>query len=407
MQKKTLIIVVTAFILIQFIILMVFGYTPHPDSQDYLRYAQDALNHGEFYPTKEGLYTLPFLWNVGAINAVALSLKIFGSKVPLLLLYSVLKGFSLLFVYLLTKSWFNEIVACIAVILYLLYPANYGEGTAMLSEVPFTFFILAGLYACQKKRFVLGGILMGCADYMRPVAIIFIAAYILSNIKNYRNYIKICITYVAFISCIGFYNYATRGEFFYKAKTGWMCMAQYHWREGADQSGLLAAEKVTEDNSLTYTEKDKVWHDMFFDWLKDHKVDYLKQIPMKIIRTYVSDNVNLCAFLPQSEKSKDYMYESLSMGSLIHEFPHYSAVQWLTLYNLLFYYAMMAIFIFSIKKIKELPLPWAIFIVGTAFIALVGHGEARFHQPFMPFVIIAVAYMVKVFLNYRPKSNVN
>ena len=182
MQKKTLIIVVTAFILIQFIILMVFGYTPHPDSQDYLRYAQDALNHGEFYPTKEGLYTLPFLWNVGAINAVALSLKIFGSKVPLLLLYSVLKGFSLLFVYLLTKSWFNEIVACIAMILYLLYPANYGEGTAMLSEVPFTLFILAGLYACQKKRFVLGGILMGCADYMRPVAIIFIAAYILSNI---------------------------------------------------------------------------------------------------------------------------------------------------------------------------------------------------------------------------------
>ncbi len=394
MQKKTLFIVIVAFIVAQFVILMAFGYTPHPDSQDYLRYAQDAISNGEFYPTKEELYTLPFLWNVGAINAVALSLKIFGSEIPLMLLYSLLKGVSLLFVYLLAKSWFNDKTACIATIIYLLYPANYGEGTSMLSEVPFTFLVLAGLFACQKKKFILGGALMGFADYMRPVAIIFIVAYVLSNIKDYKHNFKIITAYVAFISCIGFYNYATRGEFFYKAKTGWMCMAQYHWREGADQSGLLAAEKVTENNCLTYTEKDKVWRNMFFDWLKDHKTDYFKQIPMKIIRTYVSDNVNLCAFLPESEKSKDYMYESLSMSSLKKDFPQYTGVQWLTIYNLLFYYAMMVLFLCSIKEIKTLPIPWTIFIIGTAFIAIVGHGEARFHQPFMPFIIIAVAYKV-------------
>ena len=398
MQKKTLFLVIATFTIAQFVILMVFGYTPHPDSIDYLRYAKDAISHGEFYPTKESLYTLPFLWNVGAINAVALSLKIFGSEVPLMLIYSLLKGFSLLLVYLLAKSWFNDKIACIATILYLLYPANYGEGTSMLSEVPFTFFVLAGLLACQRRQFILGGILMGCADYMRPVAIIFIAAYILSNIKNYRDYIKICISYVIFISCIGFYNYTTRGEFFYKAKTGWMCMAQYHWREGEDQSGLLAAEKVTENDNLTYTEKDKVWRYMFFDWLKDHKADYFKQIPMKIIRTYVSDNVNLCAFLPESEKCKDYMYESLSMSSLKDDFPHYTSVQWLTIYNLLFYYTMMILFLCSIKKIRELSLHWGIFIIGTAFIALLGHGEARFHQPFMPFIIIAEAYMVDFLL---------
>ena len=102
----------------------------------------------------------------------------------------------------------------------------------------------------------------------------------------------------------------------------------------------------------------------------------------------------MCTFLSQEEKQSEYMYRSLSMHTLIKDFPHYSAVQWLTVANLLFYYAVMTVFVLSIRYIKELRLQWLVLILGTLFIALVGHGESRFHIPFMPFVIMAASYYI-------------
>ena len=89
------------------------------------------------------------------------------------------------------------------------------------------------------------------------------------------------------------------------------------------------------------------------------------------------------------------MYNSLSMVSLFKEFPHYNFAQWLTLYNLIYYYVLMSIFLLSYRQTRKvLSLTWLIFAIGTLFIALVGHGEARFHIPFMPFIIINVAYSI-------------
>ena len=39
----------------------------------------------------------------------------------------------------------------------------------------------------------------------------------------------------------------------------------------------------------------------------------------------------------------------------------------------------------------SLALPLGVILAGTAVLLLVGHGEARFHIPFMPFTIITVA----------------
>lgn len=83
------------------------------------------------------------------------------------------------------------------------------------------------------------------------------------------------------------------------------------------------------------------------------------------------------------------------MVSLFEAFPHYSFAQWITLYNLIYYYVLMGFFLLSYRQTKKvLPLTWNIFALGTLFIALVGHGEARFHIPFMPFIIINVAYII-------------
>lgn len=384
---------VAIYIVLLLLVLFFFGYTPYPDSEGYIYCAQESLRHNQFYPFKEGLYELPFLWNIGAINAVAASLWLFNSVTPLLIIYTLMKGFSLLLTYKIALTCFGKRAACIACVLYLLYPANYGEGTSLHSEVPFVFFILSAVWSSLKGRYVLSGLLFGCADYIRPFALIFIMVVVLKDLKNYKAYWKMLAVYVAFIMSIGLSNYCSKGEFVYKAKTGWMALSQYHWDHDSEKT-TPNPQCVTGNDKLTYTQKDELWRDMFFDWLKDNKSEYVRQLPVKVFNTYVSDNIGMCTFLSKEEKQSQYMYQPLSLHALIRDFPHYSAVQWLTVVNLLFYYAVMTMFVLSIKYIKELRLQWLIIIFGTLFIAFVGHGESRFHIPFMPFVIMAVSYYI-------------
>lgn len=375
------------------LVLIFFGYTPYPDSEGYIYCAQESLKHNQFYPFKEGLYELPFLWNIGAINAVAASLWLFNSVTPLLVVYTLMKGFSLLLTYKIALTCFGKRTACIACVMYMLYPANYGEGTSLHSEVPFVFFTLSAVWSSLKGRYVLSGLLFGCADYIRPFALIFIMAVILQDMRNYKAYLRMLAVYAAFIVSIGLSNYCSKGEFVYKAKTGWMALSQYHWDHDSEKT-TSDPQCVTGNDKLTYTQKDELWKDMFIDWLKDNKLEYIRQIPVKIFNTYVSDNIGMCTFLSKEEKQSQYMYQSLSLHALIRDFPHYSAVQWLTVVNLLFYYAVMIVFVLSIKYIKELRLQWLVIILGTLFIAFVGHGESRFHIPFMPFVIMASSYYI-------------
>lgn len=394
MIEKKIAYIIGIYTLIQVIILLGLGYTPYPDSQGYITCAQESLSHGQFYPAKEGLYTLPFLWNIGAINTVAFSIKYFHSIIPILIFYTFLKSGIILLTYLIAYQCFNKKIAYLAIIIAVLYPANYGEATSLLSEIPFVFCILFGIYTCINKKYLAGGILLGCADYFRPIAIIFILAYIISNIRNYKGYFKVCLTYSMVIFCIGLGNYMSKGQFIYKAKTGWMALAQYHWTYSTPPKGVEPMS-ITDNQQLTYTEKDEVWKRMFFYWLKTHKMEYIKQIPVKIYKTYISDNVNMCAFLSEKDKKSQYMYNKLSMVSLFRAFPHYSFAQWITLYNLIYYYGLMGFFLLSYRQTRKvLPLTWNIFAIGTLFIALVGHGEARFHIPFMPFIIINVAYII-------------
>lgn len=114
---------------------------------------------------------------------------------------------------------------------------------------------------------------------------------------------------------------------------------------------------------------------------------------------YISDNVNFCTFIKDKDK-KDYIYNELSMNSLIKDFPRYSLVQTLTVINLIYYYTLLVLFLMAIiylykrKSIGSMIMPISLVFVGTMLILLAGHGEARFHIPFMPFIIMTAAFYI-------------
>lgn len=384
---------IVCFTIIQLVILFTFGYTPYPDSEGYLYFANEAVQHAEPYPVTANINQYDFLWNIGAINSVALSLYLFHSYIPLLVLYSLMKGMTAWFFYRITDKIANQHIAFIALILYIIYPANYGEGTSLLSELPFMFFIMMGLYfSLVRNWFVFGGMMLAIANWFRPMAIVFLLALMIYYLLKWRKSLRLFAGYLIVIIIIGSISYHRTGLFLYQAKSGWMALTDY------SSDHAKESMQVRDRTDWNVAQKDSAWQSLFFDWLKDHPVEYISQMPRKLVNTYVSDNVNMCTFIPDKAE-KEYMYEEVSLGTLIQRFPSFSPVQWLTLLNLIVYYMLLASAfgsLFYFRK-ENCLLTVSIIVLGSLLLLLVGHGEARFHIPFMPFIIILSA----IFIRYR------
>ena len=392
-HRQLVLILIAAFTILQLLILAIFGYTPYPDSNGYISIAEECIAGNDWYPIATKLNDYPFLWNIGAINAVVLTFKLFHSVTPLLVVYSLMKGITAGLFYAVTRKTNGSHAALVALILYIVYPANYGEGTSVLSELPFMFFIMLGIYLSIVRNYsIIGGMMLATANWFRPMGIVFLVALLIFFLFKWRKSLKLVIGYAVMITIIGCATMHRTGLFLYQAKTGWMALMD----DSSDHA--QKSMKVRERTDWNVAQKDSAWQSLFIDWLKDHPTEYVKQMPPKLVNTYVSDNVNLCTFIP-NKTDKEYMYEEVSMQTLIDSFPKLSAVQWLTVINLIVYLCIIACAFCSLywfNRNKYL-LPVSIVLIGTLLLLFVGHGEARFHIPFMPFFMMLSA----VFINKK------
>ena len=389
-HRQLVLILIAAFTILQLLILAIFGYTPYPDSNGYISIAEECIAGNDWYPIATKINDYPFLWNIGAINAVVLTFKLFHSMTPLLVVYSLMKGITAGLFYAVTRKTNGSHAALVALILYIVYPANYGEGTSVLSELPFMFFIMLGIYlSLVRNCSIIGGMMLATANWFRPMGIVFLVAMMVFFLYQWRKSLKLLIGYIAMITIIGCATMYRTGLFLYQAKTGWMALMDYSSDHAPESLEVLKRA------DWNVSQKDSAWQSLFFDWLKDHPTEYVKQMPPKLVNTYVSDNVNMCTFIP-NKTDKEYMYEEVSMQTLIDSFPKLSAVQWLTVINLIVYLCIIACAFCSLywfNRNKYL-LPVSIVLIGTLLLLFVGHGEARFHIPFMPFFIMLAASFV-------------
>lgn len=383
-------ILIAVFTLLQLVILAIFGYTPYPDSDGYQLLAQEAIEYGEPYPVSFLINDYPFLWNIGPINMTAASLALCHSITPLLVIYALMKGTTAWLFYAVTSKICGARTAFIALIIYIVYPANYGESTSLLSELPFMFFIMLGVYlSIVRNHSLLGGMMLAIANWFRPMAIVFLLAMIIYFLFKWRKSLKLFIGYAVTIMIIGCTSMWRTGLFLYQAKTGWMALTDY----STDHS--QQSMEVRDNKNWNVSQKDSAWQSLFIDWLKDHPKEYIKQMPAKLVNTYISDNVNMCTFIPDKQDA-DYMYDEVSMKTLIKNFPMFSTVQWLTIVNLAIYFLILIsalLELFYFQRNTSI-LPCSIIAIGTLLLLFVGHGEARFHQPFMPFFIMLTAIFI-------------
>lgn len=398
----------------QVVILFVFGPTPYPDSLGYLELAKDCIAKDDWYPTVTSLKDLAFIWNTGSINAVVLSLRLFSSVMPLLLVYSLMQGALAWLVFEIAQSLFSERTARIVLLLFVVYPANYGQGTSLLSECPFIFFSLLSFYlALHCHSWIMAGCMLAVANWFRPMGLVMLlplVGYLLYSHPKYTY--RPIIGYILVICLIGGMAWWRTGHFISQAQTGWMSLLTYSVDNNEDATDdwlphvLQPSDTIKNRewrtaslNALPVYQKDEVWRERWMAWVKDHSGDYFSQMPVKLVNTFATDNVNLCTFLSH-KLDRAYLYDELSLGTIVHNRFHWTPVQWMALINLAyFYFLLLSAVVGTWILYRHRPCPSAIIpigviLIGTALLLLFGHGEARFHQPFMPFILMLSAQAI-------------
>ena len=421
-RLSNLYVLATIFLVWLLAVLFIFGYTPTNDGVGYLEYAEHCLKESAPYPTRSIYQSEPFIWNIGIINLTELSLWLSGSLWPLLIVLCFMKAATCLLVGLTAERLFCHRIAVIAMLLFMLYPNNWGQSTMISSEIPSTCLALAAVYLVVSRgrswrMMAVSGLLLGIANWFRPTALIFIIAIILYLLLFERQHVVkrlgcLLAAFGLFAGSVGTLCYLRTGHFVYQARSYWFSMVDEcydgspvgpHWGQPIWPKGY--PRYVENHEEMDCFQLEQIWKERSLDWLKDHKVEYLKKIPGRLYYMYLSDYDYLSAFLSNKSKAENN-FITLPYRSLLSKASTMNLAQWLSLVCQLCYFCLLAAAIYSScrllrrRRYKQLFLPLFILIGGSLAIILVMHGETRFKDPFMPFLFM----LAPAFLLYSSKK---
>lgn len=390
-------------------VLIIFGYTPTNDGVGYIEYAVFCLNQGQPYPSDTIFKVIPFIWNVGIINLVELSLWLTKSIWPVLLLMCLMKSLICLMTALITKKIFCEHISIITIILFICYPNNWGQSTMISSEIPSTLLILISIWlAINHRQLFVSGLILGLANWFRPTAAIFLFSifiyFILFNKQKSIQYnTKILAGYATFIIIIGTSCYIRTGHFIYQAHSYWFSMIDEcydgaeiapHWGQPIWPEGT--PRYIENHEQMDCFDFERIWRQRSIDWLKKNPIKYLSKIPGRLYYMYKSDYDNLTVFLKDKSLHKNN-YITIPIKNFYTEFSSMNNIQWMALASLLIYFIIILMATFGIyvlicqRQLTTLFLPVMIVVGGSLSLVLVMHGEPRFKDPFMPFIFILSA----------------
>lgn len=409
---RVVMLLAAVYLVVLLAVLFIFGYTPTNDGVGYLEYAQKCLQQGQPYPTAQLYSEIPFVWNVGIINLTELSLWISGSIMPLLVLMCVMKAATALFMSLIASRLIHHNVAILAMMLYIIYPNNWGQSTMLSSEIPADCLLMAAMWLALSSHTIrsmfASGLLMALANWFRPTAPIFLGSLFLYFLFFHRQRLALrmgsmLLGYGLFVGVVGTSCYLRTGHFVYQARSYWFSMVDEcydgapvapHWGQPVWPEGT--PRYIENHEQMDCFEYEKIWKQRSLDWLRSHKTDYLKKVPGRLYYMYQSDYDNMPVFLSNKAQAENN-YITIPFHHLLSEASSMNGAQWLSLFCLLLYglllllAAMGTIRLVRGRQWQQLFLPLFIVVGGSLALVLVMHGETRFKDPLMPFIFILAA----------------
>ena len=400
-----------AFFFFLLAILLFVGYTPTNDGDGYIEYALMSLKDGQPYPSHSTIMGQPFIWNIGQINLIALSLWLTRSIMPVLVLMCALKAATAYVVARIAELLFNHRTGLIAILLYIAYPNNWGQSTMLLSEIPSVALALTALYLTLKykraKAWIAAGLLFAIATWIRPISPIYIGSALLYHLFFNRKLILkryACVVggYAALLIGFGSSCYLRTGYFLTQPTTVWFNFAantyekstKVEYNQPVYPKGT--ARYIANREKLTALQCRDIWRQRSLQWLGNHKIAYLKKVPGRLFWMYYEDIDNIPAFLKDKQRAENN-FVTLPVTSIAHQINSLSPIQYFALINEICYIIIILMAVVATAQLllkreyRSTFLPLFIIVAGSLALVLVSHGETRFKAPFMPFFFVLAA----------------
>ncbi|MCH5221971.1 MAG: hypothetical protein J1F05_06595 [Muribaculaceae bacterium] len=317
---------VGVWIIAQIVLIVNFWGTPQfSDAANYSEFAHEAWRSGSWYPTAKMFSEYAWIANTGYINFLILNLKFFGTLnlvgiEQLLLNIILLCGFVRL-----VRIFVGVDVAYVAAILFCLLPSNMMVTPAYMSELLCVSLMVLSFNILKRKyaMVLLSGVLMIIANWVRPIALIFVPALMLYAVIN-RAKLKYWFAYglglAVGLAAIMLFTYSVCGHPLSSSTTKGTNMIIGCWDGATGKYDSVVFEEGNPgyiDPALSYNvvQKDSLLTIRSVEWIKSNPGKFLKLIPSKVAYLWGSD---IYADKVLSDKEAQYTQRQRAMGSMVY-----------------------------------------------------------------------------------------
>ena len=384
--KYVIIIYVTISLLLVFFLPIEY----RSDSHRYFSLAQDCLQANSFYPASQHLYSHYILAPL-FLNLLLLLLNISNSVFIISIFSLLLNSLQLFLIYKLSVKIFNKNVAAITVLLYIFYLNNLGFLVSNLTELLFGVSVLAAFIFYLRKGNLNGficGLFIGASISVKPVGYTLLLAFILffvySKIKFNKSYPVIWLIsgVITFISVFGLFNQLHFGRFIFTASTGPIniIMGANDNATGGYKDEVFKpgnAGYLANSDSMTYSEKNDFYRGKSLDWITSHPLRWLRLMPMKLLHTFVWDDITVSYLLDIGDwdfaKIVKFLWIDKSFKNILPDASFIKKLIFFTVegIHLIYYYILIALTIIGIIAYKKSILKSEIVSIIILFISII------------------------------------
>lgn len=408
-----LLLIVVVWVALQFIFVEAYGNVSFIGGDDaaYRVLAQRAIDMGTWYPNVSA-YHDNFIFAPGYVNYLIVVFHFWGSYKASLYFNIIFNFCILLLIWRISKNWFGEKVPIFACVGYMLLPSNMLAPVVGLTELPFIFLSLLALLLAQNDKkiwsLIMSGVVLAVANWVRPLAIAWVLAIVIWLVLKYKESLLMiakklgCFIggYLLIILLIGLFTKMHFQDFNCKSTTGgWnLIMGANDDCNGTYNDDVFKKGNIgyIDDNEMSYKERDSYFKSQSIKWIKHNPIKWISYLPSKIWYLFMYDNqYDMSGNLILSQPLGVKMISKIAFSNKFVR----------TLHKILFWFLLMLSFL-SLRYVSDTKvLMLQIIVVVATGITLITVGHPRYHQVFMPEIIICACYML--YKTYSKVVNMN
>lgn len=370
-------IFVIIWLIAQIAVVTIFWDLPaYSDSAAYRRLALESSDVG-WYPLINHLYTENYIFNPGYVNFLVLYLRVFGSFTGIGIVNICLNALLLWAVYDIVRKLSTQKAAYLAVIFFCLLPSNILIAAVTMSDLFFAvlMYLAISLFRRNPWTMLAAGLLTGLANYVRPVAILFIVPLVLYAIVRKFGIKPVTVFFTGMLTLtalIGLINRQMTNEIFVSGSTAGvnLIMSANDDANGSYNDAVFSEGKAgfLGDEEYSVFEKDSIWKSRAIEWIKCNPGRFAALAPIKFGRLWLGDT-----------------YHDLSLSS--QRLPG-----WLKALTSVPYYILCVLALVGLwRRRRQIFGIWGVYLLpllGASAMHMLLYGGMRYHYPYIPVIIL-------------------